>query len=409
MSIARKLDSGSLLIDTVSTTAPTAVLLIDEDPASAHLFGRYLDRDDSQEYMLVIAESAAEGVRKCVKGKFDCVLIDFDLAETSGTKVLKKINERLGDAAPPAIILTAGNAENAATEAMRSGAFDFLAKSAVSPKALSRAIGNAVEKSRLKRTATRRRQALVEMNEKLQRKSDEVERFYQSVSHEVKTPLAAAREFVALTLDGIAGPINDRQKEYLTYAIDSCDQITAHFNDLLEMTRLDAGKVTLDLQWASIDQVLTRSLAAFSAAVEAKQLYVKLEVAPSLPEMRIDSNRVIQVLANLLSNAVKFSPLKGKITVLIKLNDDQRHIMVAVADSGCGIHEDELPKVFERLYQAKKEGEQQSEIGLGLGLSISREIVSLHGGQIWAESFLGRGSTFSFELPIQGPGPKLTE
>lgn len=409
MSVAEDLSAELQLPDRAANSAPVSVLLIDDDPASTHLCARYLERDSSRKYELLSTESAAEGVRECVAGAFDIVLVDYFLPGSSAVQVLGKIRERLGEDAPPAIVLTAGNSVQAATKAMLAGASDFLPKSALSPESLSRSIENAVEKKKLEQTARRRHEKILEMNEMLVRKGEELQRFYQSVSHEVKTPLAAAREFIALTLDGVAGPISDKQTEFLTYAIDSCDQITAHFNDLLEMTRLDTGKVALDLEWAQLDSVIARCLASASAAVEARQLYVQTKKQDSLPDLRFDVNRIIQVLANLLNNAVKFSPAKGKIVLTVAETDDKRRVRISVADEGCGIHENELPQVFERLYQAQVEGEQQMEAGLGLGLSIAREIVLLHGGSIWAESFLGRGSTFYVELPVEGPPPSLTE
>ena len=409
MSVAEDLSAELQLPDEAASSAPVSVLLIDDDPASTHLCARYLGREKLRNYELVSTDTAADGVSAAVGGNFDILLVDYYLPGSSAIEVIGKIHERLGENAPPAIVLTADDSAKTATNAMHAGASDFLAKKALSPESLSRSIMNAVEKSKLKQTARDRRNKLIEMNDRLVRKGEELQRFYQSVSHEVKTPLAAAREFIALTLDGVAGPVNDKQGEFLTYAIDSCDQITAHFNDLLEMTRLDTGKVRLDLEWAEFDAVIARCLASAAAAVEARQLYVQLQKQDPLPKVRFDTNRIVQVVSNLLNNAVKFSPVEGKIVVKVGETDNRRRIRISVADEGCGIHEDELPQVLERLYQAKVEGEQQMEAGLGLGLSIAREIVLLHGGSIWAESFLGRGSTFYVELPVEGPPPSLTE
>ena len=409
MSVAEDLSAELLLPGEEANSAAVSVLLIDDDPASSHLCARYLGREKSRNYELVSTATAAEGVSAAVGGKFDIMLVDYYLPGSSAIEVIEKIHERLGDDAPPAIVLTADDSASTATKAMHAGASDFLAKKALSPESLSRSIMNAVDKSKLKQTARDRRKQILEMNERLVRKGEELQRFYQSVSHEVKTPLAAAREFIALTLDGVAGPVNEKQGEFLTYAIDSCDQITAHFNDLLEMTRLDTGKVRLELEWAEFDAVIARCLASAAAAVEARQLYVQLQKQEPLPKVRFDVNRIVQVVSNLLNNAVKFSPTEGKIVVKVGETENGRRLRISVADEGCGIHEDELPQVFERLYQARVEGEQQTEAGLGLGLSIAREIVQLHGGSIWAESFLGRGSTFFVELPVEGPPPSLTE
>lgn len=402
MSVAEDLSAELPLPGEAASSAPVSVLLIDDDPASAHLCARFLGREKLRSFELVSTDDAADGVARAVAGDFDILLVDYYLPGSSAIEVLDKVHERLGEDAPPAIVLTADGSARAATNAMHAGASDFLAKSAMSPESLSRSIMNAVDKSKLRKTAIARRQKIVEMNERLVRKGEELQRFYQSVSHEVKTPLAAAREFIALTLDGVAGPVNEKQIEFLTYAIDSCDQITAHFNDLLEMTRLDTGKVKLDLEWAAFDAVIARCLASAAAAVEARQLYVQLQKQDELPKMRFDINRIIQVISNLLNNAVKFSPVKGKVVVNVGETADDRHIRVSITDEGCGIHEDELAQVFERLYQAKSMANNKWKRGWASGSASRGKSCCCTVGQSGQRVFSDAEARFSSSFRSKG-------
>ena len=393
-------DDGCDVNDENASAAVVRILLIDDDPAYLHLCQRYLSRQTSQKYEVVAVSTAAAAFETFSEQEFDCLLIDYALPDLSGTQVIRTLQETLTDSPPPTIILTAGGGEAAAAEAVRAGASDFLSKRLVSSASLVRAINNAVEKGRLKTSIEARSSELQSANEQLKQKNEEIQRFYQSVSHEVKTPLAAAREFIAITLDGVAGPVTEKQKETLSHALDSCDQITAHFNDLIEMTRLDAAKIPLKKQVGSLESVVTRSLAAISSAVEAKSIYLRRQIASPLPLVLIDGNRVIQVLSNLLANAIKYTEPNGTITLSVTHAVDDGCVEIAVADTGCGITEDDLPHVFDRLYQVEHGGDELMGAGLGLGLSIAKEIVELHGGRIWAESTFRKGSRFVFQLPV---------
>jgi signal transduction histidine kinase len=379
---------------------PVRILLIDDDPSFRHLCRRFLARNKTVNFELVVAHDASSGLLACESQQFDCLLIDYTLPDLSGTQAFRSIGSILTEFVPPAIILTADGGEAAAAEAVRAGAADFLSKRAVSGPSLSRAITNAITKSQLKKSMESRSRELEAANEQLQSKNAEIQRFYHTISHEVKTPLAATREFIAIVLDGIAGPTTDQQQEMLTHAIDSCDQITSHFNDLVEMTRLDANKIEMKKQLGSLENVVTRCLASIASVIEAKNITLINEIESPLPLVFIDGNRVIQVLSNLLGNAVKYTNASGTIKLSIAHDTASAHISVSVSDTGCGISDKDLPHVFKRLYQVENGGDELMGAGLGLGLSIAKEIVALHGGDIWVESKLGEGSTFGFRLPV---------
>ena len=240
---------------------------------------------------------------------------------------------------------------------------------------------------------------LAQANEVLTRKNEEIQNFYHTLSHELKTPLTSAREFIAIVLDGLAGPINRTQAEYLGIARESCNQLRVCINDLLDVTRLETGKLSIDLKPASLAAVAQRVVTILRPAAAEKKLTLTCEIQPGLPDVPIDENRVMQIITNLLNNALKFTDEGGRIAVEVGVAPGRNPaLQVAVRDSGCGIPADKLDKVFDRLYQVRS-GDMGTGQGVGLGLYICRELVGLHGGEIRADSEAGRGSTFTFTIP----------
>ncbi len=222
------------------------------------------------------------------------------------------------------------------------------------------------------------------------------------LSHELKTPLTAAREFVAIVMDGLAGAINDTQRKYLGIAKASCDQMTLGLNDLLDVARLDTGKLHIEPSLTAIDAVVERAVTMMLPMARSAEIDLSYQIEPALPEMMMDTRRMIQVLTNLVGNALKFTPAGGRVAVRVtQLPPEQDGILVAVHDTGRGIAPELRSRIFERLYQAREEDEV-FEGGLGLGLYICREVIKLHRGEIWVESTPGQGSTFFFTLPPYG-------
>jgi signal transduction histidine kinase len=245
-----------------------------------------------------------------------------------------------------------------------------------------RAILNAVEKSRLKMTIADKTRHLEVANETLLHRQAEIHRVYQTISHEIKTPLTAAREFISIVRDGISGPVSEQQAEYLELAVESCDQLASHFNDLIDTARLDTGKLRLDRHPTPIARLVMRATASVASAARAKNITITRRIPSGLPLVCVDPGRIVQVIANLLWNAVKYTPAEGRIVITAaRIAEPWDGVQITVEDTGCGIRTSD------------------PQAGLGLGLSIARELVRLHGGDMTAESILGAGSTFRFTLP----------
>jgi len=166
---------------------------------------------------------------------------------------------------------------------------------------------------------------------------------------------------------------------------------------LLELTRIESGKVPLRLAETAAEEVILPPVERLRPQSERRNLELVIDIAPDLPPVLSDAARAQQVISNLLHNAIKFTPIGGTITVRAELDNEGASVLFSVKDTGFGIPAAELPRIFERFYKADR---ARSGGGTGLGLAISKHLVEAHGGEIWAKSKEGKGSTFYFSLPL---------
>lgn len=378
------------------------VLIVDDDSVDLERSVRMLRQQSRLSVDVVAVETLEEAEARIHQEWFDCVLVDYLLQDRCGLELL---NRHHGDEDAPIVLLTGHGSESLVMEAMRQGVADYLMKSSLTGQSLARSIVNAVEKATLRRAARSHVRTLESVNALLSARKRESENFYHSVSHELKTPLTAAREFVTLVVDGVAGHVSDGQRELLIHAIDCCDQMAMHFNDLMDAARLDTGKLTISRRPAEIATVVLRARMSVLGYAEARGIHLTHHLAPHLPAVNIDTNRILQVIANLLTNAIKFTPTGGRVRIAAQpLNDDA--VQISVSDNGCGIEPEHVERIFERLYQVRRlEEEPDAGGGLGLGLWIAQQIVELHGSKLQVETRPKRGSIFYFSVPIVGREP----
>jgi PAS domain S-box-containing protein len=226
------------------------------------------------------------------------------------------------------------------------------------------------------------------------------ENFLSHVSHELRTPLTAIYFFTTNVLDGVFGDLTPEQHKHLALALDNITQLKDMVSDLLDITRVETYKLTLARQPASLVKVTSEVLSTCNTNAIAKNINLRADCAANLPLIWADPARVRQILINLIDNGIKFTPDSGTISVKAKLfGEDHDFVCVSVCDSGCGISAEKREIIFDRLAQLQSSGEV-SRSGLGLGLFISRELVSRHNGRIWLDSRPGHGSTFYFTLPV---------
>jgi PAS domain S-box-containing protein len=224
--------------------------------------------------------------------------------------------------------------------------------------------------------------------------------FVSNVSHELRTPLTAIKGSVDNMLDGLTGDLNEKQSRYLTRIKSNTDRLARLINDLLDLSRIEAG-ITLqptNLRLAPLLREVAESLRPVAAV---KRITIAVESRDETITAWSDPDRVSEILMNLLGNAIKFTPSDGKVTLSVE-GRGADWVKIAVADTGPGIPPEEANRIFDKFYQVPQL-EKQKIVGTGLGLSITKALVEMHGGKIWLESEVGRGSIFSFVIPAQQP------
>ncbi|MBU2436489.1 MAG: PAS domain S-box protein [Candidatus Omnitrophica bacterium] len=234
--------------------------------------------------------------------------------------------------------------------------------------------------------------------------------FISTVSHELRTPLSITRAGVSLLLQEIPGKISEKQREILQDSIEGIDGLAGIINDLLDISKIEAGRVELRKKLIDISSLVKNVISFFRSQAGAKKISLKTSFRSTLPDIFVDTDKIIQVFNNLIGNAIKFTPEKGEITV--EVSDGRKEVKVSVKDTGIGIAPENLGKVFDRFQQFGRVAGSGAK-GTGLGLSISKGIIQMHKGNIWVESpptgeagppageagKFGKGSKFIFTLP----------
>ena len=221
--------------------------------------------------------------------------------------------------------------------------------------------------------------------------------FLANMSHELRTPLNAILGYTELIMDQIYGEVPEKISEVLDRVQKSGRHLLGLINDVLDLSKIEAGQLTLGLSDYSFNDVVQSVVSAVGSLAAEKRLQLKVEVPPGLPIGRADERRVAQVLLNLVGNAIKFTE-KGEVKV--RVANSGGSFVVSVADTGPGIAEADREKIFEEFQQVDS-SPTRAKGGTGLGLAIAKRIVELHGGRIWVESTLGKGSTFFFSVPVR--------
>jgi signal transduction histidine kinase len=241
------------------------------------------------------------------------------------------------------------------------------------------------------------RQKNEQLVENLQRADKLKDQFLGIVSHELRTPLNAIQGFGSILADGVAGELSAEQAGYVHKILDGSDVLLSLVDELLDVSRMQAGKFTLERQAVAVSALVREVLAERGTAALQKGLSLINEVPTDLPAVDADPRRVRQVLSNLLTNAIKYTPEGGTVTLNAQVEGDT--VRVAVSDTGIGVSEDQRPRIFDAFTQVDMSNTRQVG-GVGLGLYIVKGLVEAHGGEVGVESELGRGSTFWFKLPI---------
>jgi len=367
---------------------PLQILLIEDNDGDAFLVQELLsDSCPASFFNITHEERLADGLERLKTNSFDVALVDLSLPDAQGLQSIIRTCEIAPDLS--ILVLTNLNDEALAINAVKAGAQDYLVKGELSGRATMRAMRHAIERKRLTAELERSRQQQIQLKDQ----------FLSHVSHELRSPLTAIHQFVTIVFDGLAGKLNSDQREYLEIAIRNVTQLRDMIGDLLDATRAQTSKQTLNPSCVSLVGLIPETVGMMEATAVSKAVDIDVDLAGYLPPVNADPSRVRQVLINLLDNAIKFTAQGGAIRIRADVSsEDSGFLQISVSDTGCGISPEGVTQIFERHFQ-EANGIEISRRGLGLGLYLCRELVSRHGGRIWVESSLGIGSSFCFTLP----------
>jgi PAS domain S-box-containing protein len=223
--------------------------------------------------------------------------------------------------------------------------------------------------------------------------------FLANMSHELRTPLNGILGYAELILAGYAGPVDERTRGYLSSIHESGRHLLSLINEILDMARIEAGRLKLDEGEVEIGEAVAESVTAVEPQAQARTLDLRVAVEPGLPAVRGDGRMLKQILLNLLANAIKFTEPGGRVEVTAERGPGGG-LSLAVADSGCGIEPEQLAHIFEP-FQRGAADVRRKNAGTGLGLAISRRLAELHGGTLEVASEVGKGSRFTLRLPAE--------
>lgn len=363
------------------------VLLIEDNPGDADLVRLRLVESNPMVDVSCV-NRLADGIASLKEQPPSLILLDLNLPDSHGAETFRKVLEKAPDV--PVVILSGQDDQALAVKALHQGVQDYLVKGGVTSAQLDRAMRYAIERQALQRSLEMSRKQQIEFKNQ----------FLSHVSHELRTPLTCIHQYVTILLDGLAGEVSPEQRDHLNTVLRSVNQLTAMVRDLLEAARAESGKISLELRCVSIGELIRLAVAMMGAMAVQKHVGLEVGVEDSIPFVLGDPDRVLEILINLIDNAIKFTPAEGSVTVqACRVPTDRDFACVSVTDTGTGIPPEARSLIFERLYQDPNR-QDNSRKGLGLGLFITKELVTLHGGRIWVASDGASGSTFSFTLPL---------
>lgn len=384
----------------MTTQIPDKILIVDDEADIALILKLYLE---DAGYVTTWAQDGKKALEMLADGDYALVLLDIRMPRLGGVEVLRCIGESGRNVA--VIMMTAHGNEDLAVECMKSGAMDYFPK----PFALDDVL------PRVQR-AIAYRKALIEKKRLEREKAD----FVSMLSHDMKNPITAVIGSIDIMREGRLGPVNKEQVEYLQSAIDSCNEVVVMIENLLDINRIEAGKMQMNLRSCNPVEVISVVAGRFAKAAEYERINLDVDLSGAVPFVTVDRNALTRIIANLLGNAVKFTPEGGTIAISCRsiaasdiseakipeyvsvpeeFANVSKFLLVSISDTGDGIPADDLARIFDRFFQSPRSGRERG--GAGLGLAYCKMAMEKMGGLIWAESELGNGSTFKIMLPGQ--------
>ena len=363
------------------------ILVVDDEESNIIVFNRPLSKAG---YTVIGVSSGAAALAAVEQNDIDVILMDWMMPGMNGVEAAAAIKATAKGRLIPVIMVTAKAEQGDIKAGLDAGADDYITKPVEMEEALAR-IRSALRQRALEK-------GLHGANEKLLKLMALKDDFLNIASHDIRSPLTSILGFADELQREDAGPLNETQKRYLNIIVRAGKRQLKLVNDLLDLARIETGKDEPHKTPVVMDTLLAETHEAM--IYTAKEKDIELTYAKGCPErLMADEGKILRVLSNLISNAIKFTPKGGAVAVSCRAADGE--CVVTVADNGVGIPPEEMPKLFGKFAKLSSRP-TEGEHGSGLGLSIARHIIEMHGGRIWAESEREKGTAFHFTLPLGG-------
>jgi signal transduction histidine kinase len=382
------------------------ILIVEDDPANVDLLKAQLS---DQGYLLESAGDGEEALEKISRRKPDLILLDIMLPKKSGFEICKSLKSKSDTRQIPIIMVTALKDIESRVKGITVGADDFLTrpvdrselvsrvKSMLRIKRLHDELLRESENSHKTSEQLERQQRIMKsMSTQLMQASHLKYEFIVSMSHALRTPLNVIIGFSEILQDELVGVLNERQKKYVSNVLYGGQELQRLITNIVDVFKIDAGKVPVEATEFSLRDLVEATLQKYAAAARENEITISIDIAPDVTRIYADPQKLQIVLDNLLSNAFNATPSKGKI--IVHAVHDEDFVQMCVEDTGRGLSPEDCSKVFLEFYKTS-EPSVAATAGSGLGLTISKKLILLQGGSMWADSTRGVGSKFFFTLP----------
>ncbi|WP_225902957.1 response regulator [Pseudanabaena yagii] len=387
--------------------SPSLILIVDDVPANLDVLSETLSHEG---YDVSIATSGERALLQISRILPDLILLDIQMPEMDGFSVCQKLKSSPETAQIPVIFMTALTDLDSKMKGFDLGALDYITKPFQDREVLAR-IKTHLQLSKLtkhlEKEVAEQVISLKQAKEAAEKANIAKSQFLANMSHELRTPLNAILGITEGLQDEVFGEINEKQVKACQIVESSAYHLLSLINDILDVAKIESGQINLDYSIVSVDQLCQASLTFIKQQAQKKGIQILIKLPINLPNLRVDERRICQALINLLTNAVKFTPEGGTITLevtfpLVKqeLPSSKTYLRFGIIDTGVGIAPEDIDRLFQPFVQVDSDLNRQYE-GTGLGLTLVKRLVELHGGVVTISSQLGVGSCFTIDLPYE--------
>ena len=350
------------------------ILLVEDSPTEAAIIEASLEDSEGFSFDVTIVDSLSKTI-ECLSNEqeeYDVIVLDLTLPDSNGTETFNEVHKQVPGL--PIVVLTANNNKNDAIETVRNGAQDYIVKERVEKMQLSLSIKYAIERKKAELA--------------IQRANEELRDFAHIVSHDLKAPLRSIGGLVNILVEELEDKLDDKNRELSGLLIKQVERMKNLIDGILKYSKI--GRVSEEVTKIDLNDLLNSIIGLIAPPDN-----MKVETPQNMPTIEANETQISQIFMNLLSNAIKYMD-KPQGNIVIKYEDNGKFWKFSVTDNGPGIEEKDFEKVFGMFQTLKPKDDYEST---GVGLALIKKIVETHGGKIWVESELTKGSSFIFTLP----------